>query len=326
MTGTAVSDTFFCGPLEVIVAGFPSALRAKVADSLTLNNVSWEAPHLRVDLTLAAAHPPAAMVAGTLLVCGRMHVDSSERGLYATSRSGSSCWFDASNHRWTIAVPPTANGAVPYDVEDLVGLVLTTSWRQLGWAPMHAGAVVRDGRCALLCAPSGGGKTTLTAALIRSGWRALGDDKLLLRLTSAGLPHAAALVHTLNLHPHARRWFPEVGDLSTVPRYSAETEKRKVRIETIWPKGTVRSGQPTHFVQIVRDPARRGSRVLPLSAHEVLDGLLRQTVIPSDRRIAAQILDIVVPTARRLRGVRFELGEDVYHEPAALSALAAALQ
>ena len=71
------------------------------------------------------------------------------------------------------------------DIESLLSLVLTEGWRAEGWIPLHAAAVVRFDTCALICAESGGGKTSLTAALVREGWQTLGDDKLLLRITHA---------------------------------------------------------------------------------------------------------------------------------------------
>ncbi len=216
--------------------------------------------------------------------------------------------------------------AVPEDIEDLVGLALTTAWRGLGLVPVHAGAVVHNGACALLCAPSGGGKTTLTAALIRRGWATLGDDKLLLSLGPDGRPRLEALIHTFNLHPNARRWFPEVGELAALPRYSAWTEKRKVRIADIWPGVTCERGEPTHLVRVHRHEGADGVRVRALPAAELLSILLRQTVIPNDRRLARGILATVAATAGRLVGLEVELGHDVYRDPDRLAALEGALQ
>ncbi len=78
-------------------------------------------------------------------------------------------------------------GGRAYEIEDLLSLVLTTGWRRAGWVPLHGGGLVRDGRGLLCVATSGGGKTTFTVSLIRRGWRALGDDKVLLA-TAAGAP------------------------------------------------------------------------------------------------------------------------------------------
>jgi hypothetical protein len=44
------------------------------------------------------------------------------------------------------------------------------------FAAVHAGAVLRDGRCVLLPAGSGNGKSTLTAALVAAGYGYLSDD------------------------------------------------------------------------------------------------------------------------------------------------------
>ena len=42
--------------------------------------------------------------------------------------------------------------------------------------PIHAAAIVCDGRATLLCGAAGAGKSTLAAACIRAGWSLLGDD------------------------------------------------------------------------------------------------------------------------------------------------------
>src|SRR5262249_42615700 len=47
---------------------------------------------------------------------------------------------------------------------------------------IHAGIIERDGRAAILAAPPGSGKSTLTAALINRGWRLLSDELTLIRL------------------------------------------------------------------------------------------------------------------------------------------------
>jgi serine kinase of HPr protein (carbohydrate metabolism regulator) len=55
----------------------------------------------------------------------------------------------------------------------------------------RASAVRRNGRCILLPAPSGGGKSTLCAALLDSGFEFVSDDLVLLdgaREASAGCP------------------------------------------------------------------------------------------------------------------------------------------
>ncbi|MFZ1416513.1 MAG: hypothetical protein WAS73_18345, partial [Defluviicoccus sp.] len=93
-----------------------------------------------------------------------MHVDRVEGRVSASCRSGAFLTSDAERVAWTLSVPQESPSgeAVPEDVEDLVGLVLVTAWRDLNTVALHAGSISRNGTCALLCATSGGGKTTLT--------------------------------------------------------------------------------------------------------------------------------------------------------------------
>ena len=216
--------------------------------------------------------PFVAAVDATYLSCARMVVGApAENELRATTLIGaaaSGC-LGADGDDWTVTAPDEAiaEGTLE-DVEDLVGLALTTGWRRAGWVPLHAAGIVDDrGNCALVCAPSGGGKSTMTAAFVRRGWRALGDDKLLARVDDDGTVRVAALLHTFNLHPATRAWFPEVGDLEQLPTYSAWTDKRKVSASAIWSGATADIGAPTRVV--AAEPERgpgRGSRCRRLDA------------------------------------------------------------
>ena len=60
-----------------------------------------------------------------------------------------------------------------------------------GWTFIHAGVVAIDGRAIVLPAPSGGGKTTLVAALIRSGAEYASDE-------------FAVIDRLARVHPYAR--------------------------------------------------------------------------------------------------------------------------
>lgn len=290
---------------------------------LTLNiyTAAWEdcPGHCRVDLWPGDPHP--GMVAGNWLRTGRTHVDAVPNGILATCLSGLHGRYDRSGARWSITLPP---GPIDIwrltDVEHLMSLVLTTGWRELGWVPLHAGTAVRDGACALLCAPSGGGKTTFTTALLRRGWDSLGDDKLLLRSAAHAPPELRALVHSLNLFPHSVRWFPELAGIEDQPAYSVWTDKRRVPMNTIRAGSALDGATPTHTVRVARRPGSRGIRITTLSPHETLDLLLRQTVIPEDRALARAILGTIARTASSSRGLAVEIGDDAYNDPSHLDA------
>jgi hypothetical protein len=323
------SDAHFCGPLRVTVDAESTVLRNKVVETLILYDRRWPAHDHSVEIRIrTAADAVAEPATGTFLRCARITVDVAESGLHATTLCGarSRVWQTARMDRWDIDVPAgliaTANLE---DVEELIILALTTGWRSAGWVPVHAAAVTDGSRCAVICAPSGGGKSTLSAAFVRRGWRTIGDDKLLLRVVD-GRSHLAALQRTFNLHPCTSAWFPEVGDLERLPRYSTWTAKRKVKIESIWPEPAADGAHPTHLLRVRRAPESGGIVHTPLGPGETLTTLLRQVAIPSDRSTASHILSAVAPTARGMRGLDVVVGENAYGRADALDALIGALQ
>ena len=315
--------TFACGPLAVEVTGGPAALADKVVEALSLFDHTWPSRPRRVVIRLESA-PFVAAVDPTYLSCARMVVSApGDDLLRATTIIGAAASgsLGADDDDWTITAPDAAIAAGTLeDIEDLVGLALTTGWRRAGWVPLHAAGIVDDrGNCALVCAPSGGGKSTMTAAFVRRGWRALGDDKLLARVDPDGTVRVAALLHTFNLHPATRGWFPEVGDLSQLPTYSAWTDKRKVSASSIWSDATADIGAPTRVVALSRSEAPGAGpdavAATTLSPAAVLATLLRQTVIPSDPLVASSIVDVVAACSRQASGLAIAIGNDAYEHP-----------
>lgn len=315
---------FACGPLDVRVDA-PAPLDAKLSQTLSLYDVRWPE---RVTVTVRAANgsAPIAPATGAYLQCGRMNVDRRGSELVATTRSHAFARSFDDQTRWQLDVPDELVAEQRLEeLEDLISLVVTTGWRKQGWVPLHGAAVVHDDRCAIVCASSGGGKSSFTAALVRRGWRTLGDDKLLLR-TDDGAPHLAALLHTFNLHPRTRAWFPEVGALEHLPRYSAWTEKRKVRSPEIWPDATALHAQPTTLVALSRSDAHAGVRISRLDTSAVRDALLRQTVFPRDRAVATHIFATVTATASAVRGIAIEVGANAYADEAIGATIATAIE
>lgn len=320
------ADRFACGPLDVEVTSESEPLLRKIADTLELYNVAWAEPLTPASIDIQLMDEEAELGPGKYLACARMHVDpASQPGngeLRATFRSGAIATGNARSGNWKLRVPRNGDDFwTLIDLESLVSLVLTEGWRTAGWVPVHAGTVVRNGTCAVLCAESGGGKTTLTVALIRRGWQTLGDDKLLLRLQDDGTPELRALVHTFNLHPRTRSWFAEVGDLEELPVYSGWTEKRKVHPEDIWSGTTLAHATPTHLIALTRNTSGKSLSVTPMQPGDVLSTLLHQTVVPSDRAIARHVLSTVAVTASRLQGVKVDLGDDAYADAGNLAVL-----
>jgi hypothetical protein len=308
---------FACGPLDVDVTASEDVVHAKLAEALDMFDQPWPDPRRPVNIAVERTKSTVAEVRGAYLTCSRMAVDRVGGALIAVTDSGVHATGDLGpdGDSWRIGVPQRLIESGRLDdldeLEDVIGLALTTGWRRAGWAPVHAGAVARGPRVAMLCSTTGGGKSTVAAAMLRRGWRALGDDKLLLRLDEDGQPELRSLLSTFNLHPQTTEWMPEVGPFDHLPRYSAWTDKRRVPTTVIAPSPLLREGRPTHLVELRRGTAP-GVRTTPLPAADVLSVLLRQSVLPTDAATTKPLLACLAATAGRLEGVRMDVGPDAY--------------
>ena len=148
-------DAYQCGPVEVCVLTPTEALREIIAANFNLYNVPWSETEARIDLDVFESDEPCGMLSGNYLTAQRTNVDATETGLSATSPSGARAAFSSKENRWTLTVPSGPLEIWPLtDMEHLLSLVLSTTWRQTGWVPMHAGAVTNGTACAMLCATS----------------------------------------------------------------------------------------------------------------------------------------------------------------------------
>lgn len=89
--------------------------------------------------------------------------------------------LDGAGERWRLIVPDGEAVAGPLATDELVEAVLTQFTRQtvMGYGDdwfLHAGAVRRDGVAVAAVAPSGTGKSTLSAALLQHGYEYLSDE------------------------------------------------------------------------------------------------------------------------------------------------------
>lgn len=319
--------TFHCGPLEIEVHSQYRTVKDKLAETLGLYDLDWRPPYRPIHV-VATSGDPLPEVRGDFLGCARMLVDGTCDGLVATTHGGmaSHGQFTPNGENWTFTVPgEVKERSEMADLEDLIGLVLTTGWRRSSWVPMHVAAVTTEKASFILCATSGGGKSTMTAALVARGWQTLGDDKLLLRLNSDGRPELAALLHTFNLHPRTREWLPEVGDLERLPAYSSWTDKRKVSVGDIWRGRVSLRTEPTHLIRLERRDDVDGVVVRELDRSELLPVLMRQTVIPTDREVARQILEVLAALSSHLEGFHVQVGTDAYKDAEGVAALEKAL-
>jgi hypothetical protein len=309
-TPVNVTRRFQCGPVCIEMEG-EAAWIEQLSGELLMFDVPFDGETLCVRFEIHEAMESPPEVRGSYLQFHRFRVDRAGEGFIMSSPSGAWCWFDASG-RCALVRASCASDDVVEEVEQFLIFILVWGWRALGWMPLHGAAIEREGRCALVCAESCGGKSTFTAACIRRGFHTLGDDKVLI---GSGRPaFACALSRGMNLDPAVGRWFPEAAGISELRPYSRWSSKRKVRIESLWPGATRPRAIPTMLLKLTRTAESDPILLRPLAAQEVIHAIARQTVIPNDREAAAAMLPRILELSAQLRGWAMNVTADAYSD------------
>lgn len=323
---TAVDGT--CGPLSIRVYASDDELHSFARTHLALFSRPWSRTTRAVDVEIVRLDD-RTIANGTYLACNNMLVDRDGGSFIASTYYGITArgFMGDREDTWKIFVPRDLDlhERQINNLEDVFSLICTAGWRAEGWIAVHAGAVIGPSCCAVLCATSGGGKSTLTAALLVAGWTTLGDDKLLLR-TDGGRAQLRPLLNTLNLHPQTRDWLP-VPDIEHLPRYSAMTEKRRVGVQMLTSAPLPDSASPTHLISIERTHETDGVSAVPMARSEILPTLLRQIVIPRDAAAAREMLQVAALACARsiTAGIRLRVGYGAYRNPDWIAPLERAL-
>jgi hypothetical protein len=148
---------------------------------------------------------------------------------------------------------------------DTLTLFLVTARDRI---PVHAAAVVREGRALLLAAPGGTGKSTLTYALSRAGCEVLADDAVYLE--GQAEPAVWAIGRRICLPPDARARFPELRACAPMRRMDG---REKVLLPLPRPAWNRTSGLAPGGVCLLDRGEVPG--VERLDAEEAVDSLVR---------------------------------------------------
>lgn len=190
--------------------------------------------------------------------------------------------------------------------------------RQSEFYGIHANGLRRDGAGVLLIGESGSGKTTLTLALVRTGWQYVADDTVLLHQAPTSIDALAlrrgfsckpkTLAHLAAAGIHARG--PALGD-----------GKQLIPIEQIRADSFAPSCTPTAllFPTIAGGTHSRLEPVTDSFALTAVMGLSAGILIDRDRVVKQMAL--LKQLVQQTRCYRLCLGDDVFHNPRAVSAL-----
>lgn len=191
--------------------------------------------------------------------------------------------------------------------------------RRHGLFGLHANAVSCAASGILIIGASGCGKTTLSMSLIRSGWRAVADDALLLRQSEASI-EALALRRSFACTEETRLFFPELQ--AAGPAWPALSGgKWAVPVKSFFPDRF----SPTCSPRLLLFPTLTGqphSQLVGIDETEAMTRLIPQSAgILADRPGVRQQLGLLKNLVEQARSYRLQLGVDVFHEPTQVSGL-----
>ena len=132
-----------------------------------------------------------------------MQIEASEGRLLLRGAKSATILVTGGN---SITIEPLP-GSDPATVQQLLlGWAFAGLFHQRAMLPLHGSSVCRDDDCFVLCAPSGGGKSTLTASFLKRGFSFLDDNVALAEFRDG-------MVFIASGSPELRLWENSMQDL-----------------------------------------------------------------------------------------------------------------
>lgn len=201
----------------------------------------------------------------------------------------------------------------------LAFLLMLSSHRLYG---LHAAAIEKQGFTFLVVGDSGCGKTTVSAALVRRGWRYLSDDAVIIGSNSGHL-EISGLSRGFCCTLKTQEVFRELAD-PAAQTGTMHAGKRLVNVDTIYPGQFLPHSSPQAilFPKIV---PQSNSLLTRLAEVDALARLVRQSPgVLSDHAAVSGQLELLRLMVTRCPSYQLLLGSDVHGVPAALDQLLSA--
>ena len=181
------------------------------------------------------------------------------------------------------------------------------------WFGVHAAGVERDGRAALLCGGGSVGKTTACLTLVASGFRCLGDDKLLLQGSDSGVT-AWPLSGEVGV---CRESLPLLPAAMGQAIAAAGTPAAKVwlPLDDIAPGGLADSGVPVALLFPAID-ASASCRLSALPTADAMTELTEQGLAICSPGAEGRFLEVATALLSQALAFRLVLGRDLDRLPA----------
>lgn len=196
----------------------------------------------------------------------------------------------------------------------LAAFSLSILLRARGWYPLHAAALVYDGRGILLPARSGQGKSTIALSLLRNGWTALSDDTVLLRFEEDQIT-TYSFRRDFRVGRDTAACFPEF-DGPNWPTALSDPSKWRVDIDRIYP-GQSASSCTSHLLVVPEIVDAPTSHVEPIGPKPALEQLLNEGgfFFAPDSNVANRHLAVLRHLTNQTRTYRLHAGRDILENP-----------
>jgi hypothetical protein len=236
--------------------------------------------------------------------------------------------LSATERHITAWIPPALVNTPDFVGQMIVLPLLLEALRAYGFVSLHAAALAHNGRAALFPAVSGGGKSTLTVALLRAGFRLLSDDCPLLRHTAAGVV-AHAFAEPLHISPRSVMFFPELrGSLhagtqfAPPPESPHEHREEKVALDPVSVYGECVIQQCLPGALLFPTISQESqTRIEPLDAPDALLRLLALTMPSASRRYLRQQFELLGDLVSAVPCYTLHTGRDFERLPEYIHAL-----
>jgi hypothetical protein len=192
-------------------------------------------------------------------------------------------------------------------LEDVTTTSLAPLLRRRGYYLIHAFSLSRDGRALLLCGPSGCGKTTSGLALLRAGWRYLGNDVALLQQRPDGI-YALPMPGPLAIRRHTLKLLPWLGEKDHYPADPSEPNRVQLPIDE-WFGGWAAASRVT-AVCFPTIEERPDNLLEPLSQSVCLARLMEQSVDRWDQQTLSRHVNLLHCLSRQSDAYTVRLGRD----------------
>jgi hypothetical protein len=204
-----------------------------------------------------------------------------------------------------IPEPESLNRGMISNLIFLVGL--SEMLRARGLFLIHSAALAWRGRGLIAPGLTGSGKTTLSLALLRGGFKYLSDDRPFIREKPGGF-ELLAFPEVLDVTEETIANFPEVSSLPD-GAFTRGLRKRRFRVEELYPGSIVDSCTPRVLVALnIVDEER--SRLMPISKIEAAHSLLPQSLVVTDEGTAERQFHLLCELVESLDCYRLDFARD----------------